>query len=66
MRDRLSQKQLILQLLRAHACVTNAVLKLVTHRYAARIYELRKDGYKIDRKRINRRLFKYWINNAQR
>lgn len=51
-----TQKQRILDLLKAQGSATNRELNSICYRYAARIHELRKEGHDIQQDIISRGL----------
>lgn len=56
---RISAKMRVLELLQCFTTRTNIQLNDVCFRYGARIYELRKEGYRIDRKHKGKGVYEY-------
>lgn len=54
MKGRVSQREVVLRMLKAHGTVSNFELNNVCLRYAARIHELRKAGHRITSERAGR------------
>lgn len=61
MEKKVSQTTKILRLLKSKRTVTNVELNRICFRYTARIHELRKDGYNIQRQYEKPGVFKYWL-----
>lgn len=56
-----SQTSRILALLRRKKFVTNIDLNKICYRYSARIYELRNDGWEIEREYQKPGVYRYWL-----
>lgn len=59
--DKETQSKKILNLLKSSSFVTNSQLNGICYRYSARIHELRKDGWNIERSHIKDGLWRYWL-----
>ena len=56
---RLSAKDRVLRELRARRRVSNLDLNKISHRYSARIHELRNDGHRIEISPLGQGVFEY-------
>lgn len=56
-----NQASRILRLLRSERTVTNKQLNRICFRYGARIFELRREGWNIQKESLGRGLFQYWL-----
>lgn len=61
---KLTQSQKIIRLLKGNKFVTNIDLNKIAYRYSARIFELRRDGWKIEREYERPGIWRYWLSKG--